>query len=332
MFKKNKLSQVSLGKESVVLEVIGMLKPVKALKKYQLLLSANDYIYRKTHSANTLQFFSLSDSFQLCDQWAQNIPNEYDVIIGVPRAGLMFANIIACRLGRPLSTPDNFLKGEMWFSHDSPRPTDIRKVLIVEDSIGVGNQINNAYQRIKDAFPNLEVEKASLFVIPQSKDKVDYAFLVKPEPNIFEWNILTATWSWGDVVSTLEGVLCLDCPPYWNYKGERYMHFIKNTKPLLIPTYPLKAIITARPESVRALTEEWLTRNNVKYDHLIMRPDKTEPSWDNVLKMKIDVAKFAKPFWFWESNFEEAQEIHQQTGLPVLCTQTMTLFSKAKSD
>ena len=96
---------------------------------------------------------------------------------------------------------------------------------------------------------------------------------------------------------------------------------------MLIPTYPLKAIVTARPESVRALTEKWLARHNVKYDYLIMRPDDMAANFDNVVKMKVDVAKLIKPFWVWERNYEAAKEIHRRAKRPVLCTQTMTLFS-----
>jgi hypoxanthine phosphoribosyltransferase len=300
---------------------------IRKLRKYTVLRSISEYIYQKTHQQIKPEFYSLNDGIQACNEWAFKIPNEYDVIIGVPRAGLMFANIIACRLGRPLSTPDNFLRGEMWFSHDSPMPTEIKKVLVVEDSVGFGKQITSAAKKIKSAFPDLQVEKAGLFVLPQSLDKVDYVFEVKDEPNIFEWNMLTATWSWGDVVSSLDGVLCFECPIGWDNSPEKYLKFIQGTKPLLIPNYPLKAIVTERPESARELTESWLKRYNVKYDALVMRPDELAPNFENSVKIKSEVAKAVKPFWLWERNYEKAREIHRRSEVPVLCTQTMTLFS-----
>ena len=300
---------------------------LKTLRKYKLLLSICELFYKRMNSTNQLQFYNLNDSFKLCEEWSLNIPNDYDVIIGVPRAGLMFANILACRFGRPLSTPDNFLRGEMWFSHDAPLPPKITKVLLVEDSIGAGIQINSAYQRIKEAFPQMHIEKAGLFVVPQSADKLDYSFAVKPEPNFFEWNIMTATWSWGEVVSGLEGVICLENPLSSNYFDDKYIHYVRSAKPLLIPTYPLKAIVTSRPEGLRKVTEKWLYEHNVKYEHLIMRPDDLTANFSNIVKMKSDVARAIKPFWVWESNYEEAKEIHQRARVPVLCTQTMTLFT-----
>ena len=304
-----------------------MLNPLKKLKKYPMYLSISEYIHHKTHRTNQTRFFSLRESFHTCSEWAEKLPNDFDIIIGVPRAGLMFANIIACKLGRPLSTPDNFLRGEIWFSHDAPMPAVIKRVLIVEDSVGQGKQIMSAYQRIKDAFPNLQIETAGLFVIPESANKLDYSHAVKREPNLFEWNILTATWSWGDVVSDLDGVLCYSPPNDWKDTPEKIAKYIQNAKPFLIPTYPLKAIVTERAESNRDLTEKWLERYNVKYEHLIMRPDHLSPSFENVVSLKSDVAKYIKPFWFWETDYHQAEEIHRRAGVPVLCIERMCLIS-----
>jgi len=239
----------------------------------------------------------------------------------------MFANILACKLGRPLSTPDNFLRGEIWFSHDAPMPQEIKKVLVVEDSVGMGKQIGSAAKRIEASNPNLKVEKASLFVVPQSKGAVDHVFTVKQEPNIFEWNILTATWSWGDVVSSLEGVLCFSCSTHMQNDLENYTKYFVRAKPMLIPTYPLKAIVTMLPESVRAPTEAWLRRYNFKYESLVMRPDELPMSFETSVMIKTDVARLVKPFWFWEQNRAEAEEIHRRADVPVLCTETMTLMA-----
>ncbi len=239
----------------------------------------------------------------------------------------MYANILACKLGRPLSTPDNFLRGEIWFSHDASPPQEITTVLVVEDSVGMGKQIGSAAKRIEAAYPYLKVEKASLFVVPQSKGIVEHAYAVKDEPNIFEWNMLTATWSWGDVVSSLDGVLCFSCPHSLRIDPEKYVKYAERAKPLLVPTYPLKAIVTMRPESMRELTEAWLERHNVKYECLVMRPDELPETFETCVKIKSDVAGRVKPFWFWEQNQAEAEEIHRRSDVPVLCTKTMTLIA-----
>jgi hypothetical protein len=147
-----------------------MQNPLRKLPKPKKFYSVNQYLYNKTHPTPPLTFFSVKDSIQACNQWVEQLPNDFDIIIGVPRAGLMFANIIACKFGRPLTTPDNFLRGELWFSHDSPMPSDVKKVLIVEDSVGFGKQITSVTKKIKAAYPHLQVETAGLFVIPQSKD------------------------------------------------------------------------------------------------------------------------------------------------------------------
>jgi hypoxanthine phosphoribosyltransferase len=303
-----------------------MQNPLKIIQKYTLLHTVNQYLYNKIHPTPPMTFFSVNDGVQACNQWAEQLPNDFDVIIGVPRAGLMFANIIACKFGRPLSTPDNFLRGELWFSHDAPMPSEVKKVLVVEDSVGFGKQITSVTAKLKAAYPNLQIETAGLFVIPQSKDLVDYSYAVKEEPNLFEWNILTATWSWGDVVSTLDGVLCSKPNVDWQQSPDKLIAQIKAAKPLLIPTYPLKAIVTDRPESTRDLTEQWLEKNNVKYENLIMLPDSIQPTAENVISIKCDVAKHIKPFWFWEQNIDHAIEIHRRARIPVLSTDEMRLI------
>lgn len=303
-----------------------MQNPIKIIRKHPKFQSLNRYRHNKTRPTPPMSFFSVNDGIHACNQWAENLPNDFDVIIGIPRAGLMFANIIACKFGRPLTTPDNFLRGELWFSHDSPMPSEVKKVLVVEDSVGFGKQITAVTAKIKAAYPHLQVETAGLFVIPQSKNLVDYSYAVKREPNLFEWNILTATWSWGDVVSTLDGVICSVPTPDWKDSSQKLVSHIQTAKPLLIPTYPLKAIVTERPERSRDLTEQWLERNNVKYEDLLMLPDSIQPKPENVISMKVEVARHVKPFWFWEQNPQQAREIHRRTRVPVLCTDEMRLI------
>jgi len=50
-------------------------------------------------------------AIMLVKQWAETLPNEFDVLIGVPQNGFWIAGILALKFGRPLSTVDNYVQG-----------------------------------------------------------------------------------------------------------------------------------------------------------------------------------------------------------------------------
>ena len=277
---------------------------------------------------NPKGFYSIQEAIDLTIKESKRIPNVYDVIIGVPRAGLLFANIIASKYGRPLSTPDNFVRGEFWYSQDQPIPKAMRAALIVDDSVSSGKTMKNSLEKIQKAFPNLLIHTASVFVEPQMKNSVNYALKVKKGPNLFEWNIMSATWIYGPVIADMDGVLCEECPAEFDDDGEKYVEWIKNAAPRLLPTYSLKAIVTARLEKYREVTDTWLREHNVKYEQLIMLPvdTKQDRTFAKIINLKSGAVTATKPFWMWESDPMEARQIYLKTLIPVLCINTMTFL------
>ncbi len=79
-------------------------------------------------------------------------------------------------------------------------------------------------------------------------------------------------------------------------------------------------IVTGRSSAARELTEDWLSKHQVAYDGLLMRPagDRTPNG-----QYKIDVINQLrdegyKPVLFVEDFPEAAEEIRKATGVPVL--------------
>jgi hypoxanthine phosphoribosyltransferase len=251
----------------------------------------------------------------------EQIPNDFDVIIGVPRAGLMIANIIACKFGRPLSTPENFARNESW-TNKSFDLKNVKRVLIVDDDVYFGNALSKAIQKVKIANSNVEIETASLFTFPKSKKKVNYFLQTRHSPALYEWNILNVN-SRQKLVTDMDGVLCKD------YTGGDYENWIRNVKPHYIPQYEIDAIVTARLEKYRALTEEWLSKYTVKYKDLFMMPlqDEKKRSFERVIDFKVQHLRHLQPFWYWESNYRVAEAIKKCTKIPILCTDRMVLLN-----
>lgn len=76
-------------------------------------MSGRDYM--------SLRFVSFNDGLIFSADWASRIPRKFDVVIGIPRSGIAIAQIIAQKHGVALSAPENFLRGELWHSKDSPK-------------------------------------------------------------------------------------------------------------------------------------------------------------------------------------------------------------------
>ena len=278
-----------------------------------------------------LRLISFSDEFVFATDWARRIPNEFDIIIGIPRNGLTVANIIATKLGRPLSTPENFKRGEIWNSHDSKIPEKIKKVLLVEDSIGLGRMLTEAHKELHELFPKLEIKTASLFITLNAQNIVDFYYCRMDGPVLFEWNLLTSGRNYfGKLAIDMDGILCKDCPLEFSESDNAdYKSWLDSALPYLIPSFNIDAIVTARLEKYRGQTEAWLKRYGIKYDKLIMLnikedEQRTQPK---VIAYKIAELKKINPTWYWESSANLAIAIHKKSKLPVLCVEKMFIYS-----
>jgi len=264
---------------------------------------------------------------------AKLIPNNFDVIVGIPRSGLFVADVLATKFGRPLSTPDLLVKGEIWESSLIKSPKKIKRILLVDDSVGSGESLKKAYNKLLRYDKNLIIKKAALISLPEGRKTVDYVFSIKKPKCIFEWQIIQGS-KFTKMSVDMDGVLCEDCPIGISLIEEEYIKWIKNAKPFMIPINEIDTIVTSRLEKYRAITEEWLKKNNVKYKNLRMMKLESDylKTHERVVSFKINILKSAKPEWFWESNFREAHEINKQTKIPVLCTDEMVLLDKNGSE
>jgi len=275
-------------------------------------------------------FFTIQDLTAWTLDWIKSFPEHYDVIIGIPRSGLIVASIIACKMGKPLSTPDKMLQNEFWLptKDKTIEKGDVKNILLVDDATGRGETMQLCYEQLKNAFGNkINIIKASLLVEKRATDKVDLYYKVLTKGAFFEWNL--AHCERKPLGVDIDGVLCEEPPPEVDANEEKYVAWISNAKPNLIPTYTIEVIVTNRLEKYRTITEEWLKRHNVKYRHLIMLnlPSKRLRTPENMIGNKIKAVKQFDLRWFWESSWTEAQAIYKACRIPVLCTDKMVLLS-----
>lgn len=261
------------------------------------------------------------------NEWVKSFPRSFDLIVGIPRSGLLVASIIALKLGKPLITPDLFLKNHYWENEfiNKNKKGKYKNILLVDDSITSGATMKK-YLKLLSSRRSLKVAKAALIATKQTKGLVDFYYKIVPQPRIFEWNLLHAKK--GKLISDLDGVICENCPPGIDPDEKKYLQWIKNAKPFLVPIFEIDVILSNRLEKYRAETQKWLAKHSVRYKKLILwNIQSKEERNGKHAKRKIEILLKIKPDIFWESSYEEAKKIWQVTKIPTLCINQMILFS-----
>lgn len=283
---------------------------------------------------------------QLSDQlinWSKELPHDIDLIVGVPRSGMLAANIFALYRNLPLADLDGFLEGRCIGTGKTRRTAmDIedgggtlgfleqpRNVLVLDDSIWSGSALKEAMAKVEAANLPHRVQYGAVYVTPETTDLPDFYCEVLHYPRCFEWNVLhhhVLRWSCMD----MDGVLCADPLDHENDDGERYLEFIRNARPLHLPTDWVKAIVTNRLERYRDETEAWLRKHGVEYKELIMMD---YPDGATRRQMNTYSAHKAKAYredpeakLFIESDIKQAIEIANLSRKEVLCIDTMQMI------
>lgn len=270
-----------------------------------------------------MYFKSLSDLSKDIHEWIPTIEGRYDCVVGVPRSGMLVANILALKLGVPLADLDGFLEGRILglgqrYKHinaDEYLKTR-RKVLIVEDSISSGSAMAMVRDKLKAIQPNHDITVAAIYVTPRGKELCDVFVEEIPNPRRFEWNILSCR-SVRNYCFDMDGVLCLDPTNEQNDDGDLYREFILNAKPLYIPADEIGAIVTSRLEKFRPETEQWLKEHGVKYKklHMLNLPSKQDRiRLKAAPTFKAEVFKKSSADLFIESEHNQAVKITELSG------------------
>jgi len=264
------------------------------------------------------------------------IPRDFDLIVGVPRSGMLPANLLALYLNRPYTDIHSFLNGHIYKAGARSQFFDIsefKKILVVDDSIASGSAMIEVKESLKHLESKFDIKYCAVYIIPGKEKMVDYFFEIVPLPRYFQWNILNHT-TLEKACFDIDGVLFEDPLPEQNDDGEKYIDFILNAPPLFIPGSKIGTIVTSRLEKYRKETETWLKNNNIKYNDLVMLDlpnmaarQKANNHGDHKAK-----AYMAKPYvLFVESELHQAIEINRISKKPVLCTANFEMIFESES-
>ncbi len=258
------------------------------------------------------------------------IPHDIDLVVGIPRSGMLPAMMVALYLNKKVTDLDSFIEGRVFAAGERSQyilDKDVCKVLIVDDSVCTGKAIVKAKNKLKVVADKYEMIFFAPIVTPEGKDSVDLYCEVIGYGRVFEWNLMHHACLQTACVD-IDGVLNVD--PEIDDDGPLYREFLENAVPLFVPTAPIGALVSCRLEKYRTLTEEWLEKYNVKYGSLVMLPFATKEervAWGKHGEYKAEYYKSREDLdLFIESSKEQARIIADISQKPVICIETNTLM------
>ncbi len=183
------------------------------------------------------------------------LPNDIDIIVGVPRSGLLAASMLALHMNLPLTDIEGFVAGRMFSPGISRRklislekPADARRALILDDSILTGRQMKHTRELINNSVcSKVKSLYAAVYATEESLKDIDFYFEICPMPRVFEWNILHHSVMSNACVD-IDGVLCRDPTEVENDDGPIYRTFLREAQSLFIPTVEVAYLVSCRLE------------------------------------------------------------------------------------
>lgn len=258
------------------------------------------------------------------------IPHDIDLVVGIPRSGMLPANIIALFLNANLSDLDTFIKGGIYQIGNTRKymmkHQFIKKVLIIDDSVYSGKTMEEAKSKLGQLEDKYEFTFMAPIVTSIGKSFVDIYFTIINEKRIFEWNLFHHILL-EKACLDFDGILC--CDPEEDDDGPKYMNFLKTAKPLFIPTCKIGTIISCRLEKYREQTQEWLSKYNIIYENLILlnlSSKKERIAWGRHGEYKGEYFKSNNYELFIESSLMQAETIAKLSHKYVICLENNSLI------
>lgn len=286
--------------------------------------------------APEFQYRSITDLNALIRRAAARLPQDIDVIVGVPRSGLLAANLLALHRNLPLADVESFLGGRTLaggrrlLQQRTGEPGGFRRALVLDDSILSGAALREVRARFAAQPPECPVLFGCVYATSDAVAEVDFHFEVCEAPRIFEWNLFHHATFLKRACLDIDGVLCRDPRAEENDDGPAYRRFLETAEPLHLPTVPVGSLVTCRLEKYRPETEAWLQRQGVRYDELIMwdlpsAADRRAAGGHG--RFKAGVYQRSDRVLFIESSRSQAEVIVRETGKSVFCVETQTMLN-----
>lgn len=286
-----------------------------------------------------MEFRSVADLNRDVVDWADRLPDDVDVVVGVPRSGMLAASMLALRLHVPLGDLDGVLAGRLLGSgrrmstgDGDPSDEDVlaraRRILVVDDSLHSGASMREA-QAKAEGHPLADklLWGAVYSAWPGQTAPADLTHSVVAMPRAFEWNVMHHA-RLPDACMDIDGVLCRDPEADENDDGHAYAEFLQEVPARVVPGAEVGWLVTSRLERYREQTERWLAARGIRYRELLMHPAETAEqrrAEGSHARHKAEAYTRTGAWLFIESDVRQASAIAGLTGRPVYCTDASTM-------
>ena len=277
-----------------------------------------------------MRYRSIADMTDLIRRSLHLVPSDVDLIVGVPRSGILPAITLALLLNLRFADFDSLCEGRLQGAGSTKPGTrlianlsEARHVLVVDDSLNRGYAMREVREKLARAGVTARVSLAAIYVVPDGVEEVDIAFEVLPLPRIFEWNFFHHTYLSRACIS-VEGVLCPVPSEAERQSATGYAAFLETAPALCRPTQTAACLLSTQPESCRPALEAWLARHGIGCERLVMLDCAGQPA---AAEIKGRFYREAREMLLVEEDPAQSAAIAQIAGKPVFCTDLQEMVS-----
>ncbi|ASY60200.1 phosphoribosyltransferase family protein [Sinorhizobium sp. CCBAU 05631] len=284
-----------------------------------------------------MYYRSIADMNSTIARNLHRLPRDIDLVVGIPRSGLLAANLVSLTANIQMTDLDSFVAGKTFSCGITKRSAalqrtipEMRRILVIDDSINGGGAMREA--RVKAAAAGVARDQlvfAAVYGTYERYDEADLVLEVVPQPRLFQWNVMHHKFL-GQSCVDIDGVLCFDPTNEENDDGPAYLQFLAQARPLYVPTRKIAYLVTSRLEKYRAQTEAWLAAQGIEYGELIMLDLPSKEERQRLAahgRFKAEFYRRSDAVLFIESEHDQAVNIAKLSGKPVLCIESQQMIS-----
>jgi uncharacterized HAD superfamily protein len=238
------------------------------------------------------------------------VPFDVDLIVGIPRSGLMAASMLALMLNKKFCDVASLLDNRS-LQHGRTRIP----------SVDSGASMRSVLADLEVLREGRTFITAAVYASSRGTSAVDIYFEQVDMPRVFAWNLFHRN-ELDHCCVDIDGVLCHDPTQDENDDGPRYLRFLESATPLARPTYRIGHLVTSRLEKYREPTVRWLQAHGIKFSqlHMLDLPSAEERRRRGChAEFKARVYRsIVDATLFIESDPTQALEIARLSGKPVL--------------
>lgn len=235
---------------------------------------------------------------------------DFDIILGLERAGALVAFMMAYEFGRPAST--------LALSEERlPLPARFKRILLVDDVVGSGQTMEAALKKLRGLAPSATVKTYALVRDGQRGEfEPDYCGVRADQWIRLPWD--EREFARGQAIKyrtayDMDGVVCTDANTWLDgFMLARWPNVWANLRhlfvlPLMRPRQPI-TIITGRPPQDRWTTLAWLHLWGIKAE---VHFNPYRPDHEGAVRWKAECINRLGITRFIESDAKQAEEVRK---------------------